>query len=113
MLPASAPVDMWKRGSDLEADKERLHRELYLRTGLYRPYLRYYSNFDEWLLSDGGWIDTVDELLLASNSAMAGHAVRAEAVQRLLAEHRSGERNHRQKIVYLMSLEMYFRRYFS
>ena len=112
LLPADVPVEFWRRARDLEERKEELLREIFVRTGKRIPYTRYYSNFDEWLLSDREWMGFVGEMLDSKRTVITEAFVKKDALKRLLEENRRGPRSHRAKIIYLLSLELYLREYF-
>jgi asparagine synthase (glutamine-hydrolysing) len=112
-LPANVPVEFWRRGARLEAQREALYRDIYTACGIRIPYTRYYSNFDEWLVSDADWRRFADELLISENSRLAREFVRPEALRTLLYEHRNGVRSHHARLIHLISLELYIREYFD
>lgn len=114
-LPASAPVSCWREAAQLEANREKLYRKIYHKTGggQFIPYKQYYSNFDEWLRMDPDWIQTTDDLLLSDDSILCQKYVRPEYVQRLLREHRCAQTTHYSKIIQLMTLEMTLRNFFN
>lgn len=112
MLPASAPLEFWKRSADLEAAREQLYIDIWRETRgeVFIPYRRYYTNFDEWLRIDPAWLRLTDDLLQSEQSRIyAMDLVRAPYVKELVAEHRSATRSRRQQLISLMSLELYLR----
>jgi hypothetical protein len=113
MLPVVVPVEYWNAGSRLEDDRERLLLDISIKAGIRIPYVRHYSNFDEWLATDVAWRDFVTELLDSDKTLITQEVVKRTAVRRLLLEHRNGYRSHRAKLIYLLSLELYLREYFT
>jgi asparagine synthase (glutamine-hydrolysing) len=112
MLPANIPVEYWERGTELENQREALLREIYTKTGIRVPYRRYYSNFDEWLASDLGWLRFARDLLDSKETLLTQELVRPDVVGRFLEAY-SGKSSQRLKLIYLMSLELYLREYFN
>jgi asparagine synthetase B (glutamine-hydrolysing) len=113
LLPASAPVELWGRAARLEEEREALLREVYAASGVRVPYVRHYTNFDEWLTSDPRWLAFTRDLLESPDTRCTRHLLRPDAVAALVAAHRSGRAGHRAKLVYLLSLELYLREHFG
>ena len=87
-------------------------REIFVKTGTWIPYKRYYSNFDQWLASDPGWIRFTREVLESDDTLITQEIVKKDAVSRLLERHIKESPQYR-KIVSLLSLELYLRAFFS
>jgi hypothetical protein len=113
MLPPAAPLEFWEAGAQLEAQREQLYREIWQKTNgrSFIPYQRYYTNYDEWLRRDPNWISTTDDLLLSPNSLICERFVNRDFIVRLVGEHRSAKRNHHQRIIQLMTLEVFLRQF--
>jgi asparagine synthetase B (glutamine-hydrolysing) len=113
MLPPAAPLEFWEAGAQLEAQREQLYREIWQKTNgrSFIPYQRYYTNYDEWLRRDPNWISTTDDLLLSPNSLICERFVNRDFIVRLIGEHRSAKRNHHQRIIQLMTLEVFLRQF--
>lgn len=112
MLPASSPVEFWARGAKLEDDREKLLRDLRVAGSGRVPYVRHYTNFDEWLADDLGWRTLTQELLLSTDTMLTSELLVPDGLKRLVEEHRSS-RPRRAELVLLMSLELYLRSYFA
>lgn len=115
LLPANAPPEFWGRAMEIEAQREQLYTDIWRETKgqVYIPYRRYYSNFDEWLRLDPAWQRFTDEMLLNPNAAIYQlNLIQPDYVAELVAQHRRAQRNTRQRLVVLMSLELYLRVYF-
>lgn len=114
LLPPAAPLEFWKQGARLEEQKEELYRRIWHETNgaVFVPYKRYSTNYDEWLRHDADWIATTDELLGANSVLCERYAEPAE-VAKLIAQHRSGERANHKKILQLMTLELFLRKFFN
>ncbi|HEY1338207.1 MAG TPA: asparagine synthase-related protein [Bryobacteraceae bacterium] len=111
MLPANVPVEFWPGGAEIEARREILLREIYAATGIRVPYRRFYSNFDEWLASDPAWRRLAADLLCSNDTLLTRDILKPAFVRQLVDGHASG--SHRSKLICLMSLELYLRKYFN
>ncbi|MEO1369499.1 MAG: hypothetical protein AAFX50_20155, partial [Acidobacteriota bacterium] len=114
LLPASAPVSLWPRAARLEAERERLYFETWRETGgeVHVPYLRYFSNYDEWLRLDPSWDRFFDGLFCDGEAALEAHGFQIDVIRSLLHEHRTGVANRRQPLLQLATLEVLLRQHF-
>jgi hypothetical protein len=114
MLPPSVPLEFWEAGARLEEQRERLYREIWHKTNgrIFIPYQRYYTNYDEWLRRDPNWISVTDDLLLSPKSLSCERVLNRDFIAQLIGEHRTGKRNHHQRIIQLMTLELFLRQFF-
>jgi len=116
MLPATTPWRFWDSAFDVERQREQLYTDIWRDTGgeVFIPYRRYYSNFDEWLRMDRGWIEFADGLLRQPNAALYQlDMVRPAYVAEMIDQHRGARRNHRARLIVLMSLELYLEKFFA
>jgi len=113
MLPPSVPVEFWKKAFELEELKEDLYRAIYAKTGVQISYKRYYSNFGEWLATAPSWLSLINELLMSPRTMLTQEIMERDAILRFVEEHKSGQKSHRAKLVYLLTIELYLREYFS
>jgi hypothetical protein len=113
-LPASAPVEYWKNGAAIEAEKENLTRKIFFESQgqTYIPYNRYYSNFDEWLRVNESWKEEAEKLLL-KDGALIHRYVERRALAKMFSEQCSAENTHYGRIIILMSLEKTLRSFYS
>lgn len=113
MLPPFAPVDTWPLGAKLEAQKELLYRKIWHDTDgqVFIPYLRYSTNYDEWLRRDGRWMGWVDNLLLGPES-LSGEFLDRGEVARMVQQHRSGQSAKHKQIIQLLTFEFFLQQFF-
>jgi len=116
LLPANAPRHFWRESEEIEHQREQLYLKIWRETNgkVNIPYRRYYTNFDEWLRMDPAWIDLTDRLLSSPDARLYQMQIANPAyVAEMIRLHRSGERSHRQRLIILMSLELFLRRHFN
>jgi len=116
LLPPSAPREFWLKSIEIERQKEKLYLDIWKasRGAVYLPYRRYYSNFDEWLRLNPGWLSLTDNLLKNQKSLLYQmEIIRKSYVENLIEQHRTGARSLRQRLICLMSAELYLRKYHS
>ncbi len=111
LLPPAAPVEFWKESAALEAAREAMLERLYAQTQgtVYVPYTRYYTNFDEWMRRDPGWIALSDDLLGAGSRIEDQLGLDGSFAREMLDQHRSAQKNHRARLMQLMTLELLLR----
>ena len=111
-LPPRAPRRFWTEGQRLEMRREELLRRIAHETQgkEYVPYMRYYTNVDEWLRFDPVWMQACDELLLGPGSLIREQYLNEARLDELVAEHRAHTRSHMKIIHILMSAELFLRR---
>lgn len=114
-IPPSVPVDFWPEAAKVELSHEKLLERIYAETGgsVYIPYLKYYSNFDEWLRVDKIWRELTDSLLLNRPFLCIKLGLDQDAIQEMVNDHRTAKRNHRQRLLQLMTLELTLKKFFS
>ena len=115
MLPPAAPLEFWQLGAQLEQQREELYRDIWRATqgDVSIPYRRFFTNYDEWLRCDPGWIAMTDDLLLSSNSLSCERFLNRQMAANLIGDHRSGKSANHQKIVQLITLELFLRQFFN
>jgi hypothetical protein len=112
LLPPSVPLEFWEEGSRLEAAREALYENIWRTTGQHIPYMRYATNYNEWLRMDAEWIKWTDNLLLGPGGRLIELGLNHKVVRQILEEHRNGSRSHRQGLLQLLSLELFLREFF-
>jgi asparagine synthase (glutamine-hydrolysing) len=115
MLPPAVPFEFWAAGARLEEQREQLYRDIWRETNgeLFIPYRRFFSNYDEWLRRDPNWIAMTDDLLLSPRSLSCDRFLNRQIVAGIIEDHRSGRAANHQKIIQLMTLEMFLRQFFE
>lgn len=109
-LPVTAPIEFWKQGTTLEAQREALYSDVQQtqhsdESIVYYPH--FYSDFDGYSRYDKDW-DSLFQTYLLSDSAYILKWFKKDEVEKLYAEHKSSQKNNRKKLVYLLSLELFF-----
>ena len=114
-LPAKVPVEFWSRAMELEAQRERLYEAIWAGTGgaVEIPYTRYATNYTQWMRSDPLWLEWTEKLIDAEDCRLPEIGLRHQFIKELFSEHRSGARDHRQRLLQLLTLELFLRRFFS
>tara|TARA_Y100000588_G_C14251768_1_gene923730 strand:+ start:795 stop:2660 length:1866 start_codon:yes stop_codon:yes gene_type:complete len=115
MLPPSAPLEFWRKATQIERQREELYRLIWQSTEgkVLVPFSGYFTNYDEWLRTDPGWIKFTDELLTRSSSVICDRLVNAETVRQIVDVHRSGIHDNHKQILQLLTLELLLRRLFA
>ena len=116
MLPANAPRKFWRDSELIENQKEKLYLQIWKETNgkINIPYRRYYTNFDEWLRLDRNWLNFSNKLLKDPQSRLFGLDIaNPKHVDTMITEHKQGVRSHRQRLIILMSLELFLRKHFN
>jgi asparagine synthetase B (glutamine-hydrolysing) len=113
MLPVNVPVSLWKQAAAIEAQKEKLYRQIYHDTDaqVFVPYERYYTNFDEWQRMDPDWTRVLDDYLLGDESRLTAKYVRRDWIQKLIEQQRSGANANFAHINVLLSVETMLRKF--
>jgi asparagine synthase (glutamine-hydrolysing) len=115
MLPANTPRHFWHESEEIERQREQLYLKIWRETNgkVNIPYRRYYTNYDEWLRMDPSWIKMTDFLLLSHDARLYQlQILNPKVVAEMIDQHRRAERSHRQRLIILMSLELFLRRHF-
>jgi hypothetical protein len=115
MLPANVPTEFWPAGAQIESQREALYTEIWRATSgnVHIPYTRYMSNYDECLRLDPMWLDVTDDLLMTDSAHLWEIGIDRATVRNMVVEHREAKRNHRQRLVQLMGLEIFLREFFG
>lgn len=103
-LPVSAPLNLWKKGTALESQREALFSEIQ-KSNIYYPH--FYSDFDGYSRYDKQWKSLFNKYLL-SPSAYILKWFKLEEIINLYNDHITLKKNNRKKLVYLLSLELFF-----
>lgn len=111
-LPPMVPRQFWRQGQQIEGQREDLLRQIACTTQgrIHVPYLRYYTNVDEWLRFDKIWMRACDELLISNNSILRQQYLKPERVDELVAEHRAHHRSNMKILHILISAEIFLRK---
>ncbi len=116
MLPVTAPRSFWDVSAAIERQREQLYTDIWRETKgrVFIPYRRYYTNYDEWLRVDPDWIQLTDELLRNPDAAIYQiDLIQPQYVVELIDQHRAALKSNRQRLILLMSLELYLQEYFA
>lgn len=113
MLPATVPAAYWDAAMMQQGQWEQLLRNIYLQTGgkTFVPYNAFYTNFDEWMRLDRGFMAFVDQVLPAGEAAIYDTVADRRYVRDMVQEHRQAKNYRFSEILYLMSLELFLRRH--
>jgi asparagine synthase (glutamine-hydrolysing) len=95
------------RGLSLKRVLKRAVRDLLPKDILSRPKRGFGVPLDRWFRED---LDAYTQSMLGEGARLRGH-VKGHAVDRLLAEHRSGEASHGHALWTLLTLELFLRRH--
>lgn len=111
-LPPSIPIKFWQEGRKLESAREKLYRNIALDTQgkIHLPYLRYFSNVDEWLRFDKTWKAAINKLLQSKTSIMRSNYLNAKFLDKLILEHQGHKKSHMKILHILLSAEIFLRR---
>jgi len=116
MLPANAPRKFWRDSEVIENQKEKLYLQIWKETNgkINIPCRRYYTGFDEGLRLEPEWMNFTNQLLNDPQSRLYGMEIaNPKFVQTMITEHQHGIRSHRQRLIILMSLELFLRKHFK
>lgn len=110
-LPITAPIEYWKEGSEIEYNREKLYEKIMCATGNSRGeyYKHYYSDFNGYSRYNKLWRQYFDKYLLTDDAYIVKHYFDLDVIKQYYKEHIDSIKNHRQKLVYLLSLEMFFK----
>lgn len=112
-LPIIAPLELWKKGSDLESEKEKMFSEILHKTqGESGQYKHYYSDFNSWIRYDFSWKEFIEKYLFSKDTIITKRYFDKEKIRRLYVNNCLGIENNRSKLVYLVSLEIILRKFF-
>jgi hypothetical protein len=115
LLPPAVPGEFWGEAARLEERREALYNDIWRATEgqLQLSYNRHPTNYDGWLRSDEGWKAFTDKLLMSDDCRLLAFGLNAKPIHRIVEEHQTGQRNHRQCLLQLLTLELFLREYFG
>lgn len=115
LLPVDAPSAFWPISAGIENRRETLYREIWHATQgrVFVPFLRYATNYDEWMRTNPAWITFMNSLLLTPDSRLGDVGLDMNFVAKLVSQHRTGEADHRQRLLQLMTVELSLRQFFD
>lgn len=115
LLPPAVPVEFWGESTRLEERREALYFDIWRATQgqVHLPYKRHGTNYDEWLRADEGWKAWTDKLLMSDDCRLLAFGLNPSPVHQMVEEHRTGQREHRQCLLQLLTLESFLREYFA
>lgn len=112
-LPVLAPVEKWDEGTRNESRREKQYEEIireYNLTHLDKMYYtHFYSDFNGYSRYDEAWQNLFQKYLLSEDSIVCRKWFDREYINKLYAEHLSGEKNRRKELTYLTSIEVFLR----
>ena len=115
LLPPAVPVEFWGESTRLEERREALYHDIWRATRgeVHLSYKRHGTNYDEWLRADEGWKALTDKLLMSDDCRLLAFGLNPKPIRRIVEEHRTGQREHRQSLLQLLTLELFLREYFT
>lgn len=113
-LPVTFPINSWKEGSNLEYKREKMYekymKEIYEEHGEVKYYYdHYYSDFNGYSRYDKDWKNLFKKYLLSKDSYISNKFFKREVIQKYYDDHKKLESNNRKKLLFLLSLELFFR----
>lgn len=111
-LPISAPANMWDEAKANELSRERMFAEMQASRSAQGScvwYPRFYSDFDGYSRYDSEWRMLFEEALFSKNTFLIGRIFDCNKVRKMYEEHLSGKKNYRKKLIFLASLELFFK----
>lgn len=112
-LPVLTPVKDWMDGIRNEVKRELQFEKLMKKYNkdnedkLYYPH--YYSDFNGYSRYDDDWRNLFQKYLFAEDAFMTNNIFDENKVKTLYFEHINGEKNRRKELIYLTSLEIFFK----
>ena len=112
-LPVFSPTCRWNEGRRLEEEREKLYEIMikeYNTTHADRIYYpHFYSDFNGYSRYDSSWLSLFVSYLFADDSVVLNNLFNREKVRKIYEEHIRGTANRRKELVYLTSLEVFFK----
>lgn len=114
MIPPYYPKFMWLLAKRALGAQHRLRRILwhYSKGNITIPYRHCYVDIEQWLRTNVRWRNFARETLL-SKKTLSKTYFKSNYVRKLITEHETGMFDHTQKIVYLISFELFLRKFFN
>lgn len=114
MVPASWPLPLWRAGKAFRFGRETLKHSLYRasRGRIYIPNSYRYIDDAGWLRASRDWREYVRDLLLQPQAASRAY-FEPGYVRCLVEEHQTGARDHADKILRLMTFELFLREFMA
>lgn len=108
-LPLTAPREYWQESKRIEAEREALYNKLFTDGNTDIVYKHYYSNYNQWIISDDVWRRDISETI-NSDSSLIYKLLKKEYIRKLYQGHLNGQ-NNRSKIIAVCTLEKIMRYY--
>lgn len=114
MVPASWPLTLWRAGRAFRFGRETLKQRLYTASKgrIYIPNSYRYIDDAGWLRVSTDWKRYVRDLLLEPGSASREY-FEQDYVRSLVRQHEDGTRDNADKILRLMTFELFLRRFMA
>ncbi len=113
LLPVSAPLDEWARAAARERQKEEECDQIWKQTSgkVHKQYLRYSTNYGDWLRMDQGWISFAEELLFSKRALLYKYGISRKFIKQMWRENLRGDANHRQRFLQILTFELFLRNF--
>ncbi len=113
-VPASWPFLLWRAGKAYRFGKETIKQRLYTASKgrIYIPNSYRYIDDAGWLRASSEWRKYIRDLLLVPNSASREY-FQQDYVQSLINEHQDGTRDNADKILRLVTFELFLRQFMT
>jgi len=108
-LPLTAPREYWQESKRIEAEREALYNRIFADGNTDIVYKHYYSNYNQWLISDDVWRRDISAII-NSDASLIYKLLNKEYVRKLYNGHLGGQ-NNRSKIIAVCTLEKIMRYY--
>lgn len=110
-IPANVPVEFWRKAQEIESNIESFYRRISCNTEgeIYIPYMRYYTNVDEWMRFNEIWMIQIKDLLQSENSIIRKNWINGEYLDKMIEQHQKHRNSYFGIIQTLMSAEIYLR----
>jgi len=114
MVPASWPFVLWRAGKAWSFGKETVKQKLYTvsKGRIYLPNSYRYIDDAGWLRANSEWRKYVREMLLVPTAASREY-FRQDYVQALIDQHQDGTRDNADRIMRLLTFEVFLRQFMA
>jgi asparagine synthase (glutamine-hydrolysing) len=114
MVPASGPFLLWRAGKAYRFGKEAIKQRLYTASKgkIYIPNSYKYIDDVGWLRASGEWRKYIRDLLLVPGAASREY-FQQDYVQSLISEHQDGTSDNADKILRLVTFELFLRQFMT
>lgn len=114
MVPASWPLLFWRAGKAYRFGKETIKQRLYTASKgkIYIPNSYKYIDDVGWLRASSAWKKYIRDLLLSPGSASREY-FQQDYVQSLINEHQDGTRDNADRILRLVTFELFLRQFMT